>query len=127
MGAWFGYQMLRDDFLVGLVPVVSSGLLAVFGALSLGAADETTPESLSHAGAPVRRWTTLIVMGLLVLYLLLLNIIGFIADTAALILFALIASGVRRPLTIALTLVVLLGIGFLFQDILGIELPRGMF
>lgn len=127
VGAYFGYLMLRDDLLVGLVPVVSSLLLIVFGGLALFAKAVASPENLNHGDVPVRRWTAPAVMVLLLLYLLAIDVIGFMADTAALVVLVLLASGIRRWLTIAVTLTVLLAVGLLFQDVLGIELPRGMF
>jgi hypothetical protein len=47
-------------------------------------------------------------------------------DTAVLILAVLLTSGVRKISTIAFVSISVLGIAFLFQQILGIELPRGL-
>jgi hypothetical protein len=127
IGAYFGYLMLHDDPLVGLVPVASSSLLILFGGLSLRAKPVVSPENTNHGDAPVRKWSAPTVMVLLVLYLLLVDVVGFMMDTAALIVLVLLASGIRRWATIVATLTVLLAVGFLFQNILGIELPRGMF
>jgi hypothetical protein len=65
-------------------------------------------------------------MVLLVIYLLAIDVVGFDLDTSALIVLVFLVSGVRRPWTIAVTLAVLLAVAFLFQNILGIELPRGV-
>jgi len=126
IGAYFGYVMLREDVLVGLVPVVSSVLLVIFGTLSLFAKDAQVAEMPEVSEEPFRRWAAPAVMAFLVIYLLAVDFVGFDLDTAALIILIFLASGVRRPLTIALTLAVLLAVAFLFQSILGIELPRGV-
>jgi hypothetical protein len=127
VGMFYGYQMTRDDFLVGLVPLTTSTLLVVFGALSFRAEHVPSPENTVHEGDAARSlWIAPIIMVALVAFLFLINILGFMLDTAFLILVVMTTSGVRKISTIATTLVTVLGIAFLFQQILGIELPRGM-
>jgi len=123
IGGYFGYAMFREDLLVGLVPIVSSILLMVFSSLSLFAKDAHMSEASEQ---PFRRWAAPAVMVLLVIYLLAIDVVGFDLDTSALIVLVFLVSGVRRPWTIAVTLAVLLAVAFLFQNILGIELPRGV-
>ena len=127
IGGYFGYALVREDLLVGLVPIVSSVLLVVFGSLSLFAKDAHIAEMSEASEEPFRRWAAPAVMVLLVIYLLAIDVVGFDVDTGALIVLVFLASGVRRPWTIAVTLAVLLAVAFLFQSILGIELPRGVF
>jgi hypothetical protein len=127
VGMFYGYQMARDDFLVGLVPLATSTLLVVFGGLSFRAEHVPSPENTVHDGDATRSlWIAPIIMAALVAFLFLINIVGFMLDTAALILVVMTTSGVRKINTIVITLVAVLGIAFLFQQILGIELPRGM-
>lgn len=127
VGMFYGYQMLQDDVLVGLVPFTTSALLVIFAGLSFRAERVATPENAVHDGdAPRSPWIAPIVMVALVLFLFLINILGFMLDTTVLILVVMTTSGVRKLTTIAITLAAVLGIAFLFQQILGIELPRGM-
>jgi hypothetical protein len=63
----------------------------------------------------------------LVVYLVLIDTLGFMLDTAALVLVVMTVSGVRKISTIGITLAAVLGIAFVFQRALGIELPRGFF
>lgn len=127
IGTYFGYLMLRQNFLVGLVPVVSSILLVMFGGLSLRANDMQNSEIAGSVEKPSRRSTAPMVMILLIVYLLVIDFVGFNLDAAALIVLVLVAAGVRRPTTFFFTLVTLLAVGVLFQNILGIDLPKGMF
>lgn len=127
IGTVFGYDMLRENFLVGLVPIVSSILLVIFGSLSLFVKDAQIADRAIVIEEPSRSWAAPTVMVLLVIYLLVVDFVGFDLDTAALVVFVFLAAGVRRPLTIGSTLAVLLAVAFLFQTILGIELPRGAF
>lgn len=127
VGASFGYLMLRENLLVGLVPFASSILLVGFGGLSLIAKDREAVDVSEAIESPARRWATPVVMVLLVIYLLAIDVVGFDLDTTALIILVFLTSGVRRPLTIGLTLAVLLAVAFLFQSVLGIELPKGVF
>ncbi len=127
IGTIYGYDMLRDNFLVGLVPIVSSVLLVIFGSLSLFVKDAQIADRAEVNEEPFRSWAAPAVMLLLIIYLLAVDLVGFDLDTAALILFVFLAAGVRRPVTIGLTLAVLFAVAFLFQSILGIELPRGAF
>ena len=127
IGMFYGYQMMRDDFLVGLVPLATSTLLVVFGGLSFGAKHVPSPENTVHEGDAARSlWIAPIIMVALVVYLFLINVVGFMLDTAVLILAVLLTSGVRKISTIAFVSISVLGIAFLFQQILGIELPRGL-
>jgi putative tricarboxylic transport membrane protein len=127
VGIFYGYQMMQDDALVGLVPLATSTLLVLFASLSFRAKHIPSPENAVHEGdAPRSVWIAPIVMVALILFLFLINILGFMLDTAVLILVIMTTSGVRKVTTIAFTLIAVLGIAFLFQQILGIELPRGM-
>jgi hypothetical protein len=120
VGMFYGYQMMRDDVLVGLVPLATSSLLVVFAGLSFQAEHVPSPENTVHEGDAARSlWIAPLIMVALVAFL-------FLLDTAVLIVVVMTTSGVRKISTIAITLVAVLGIAFLFQQILGIELPQGM-
>ncbi len=128
VGIFYGYQMMRDDVLVGLVPLAASSFLVLFAGLSFRAERVASPENAVHdGGSPRSLWIAPTIMVALVVYLVLINTLGFMLDTAALVLVVMTVSGVRRISTIALTLAAVLGIAFLFQRALGIELPRGLF
>jgi hypothetical protein len=128
VGLIYGYWMMQDDTLVGLVPVASSALLLLFSLLSIRARPVASPENPPHdADAPRSTWTAPIIMAALIGYLILINVLGFMLDTGLLIVVVMLAAGVRNIATIAITLAALLGVGFMFQQLLGIELPRGVF
>jgi len=127
VGVYFSYQMMTHDMLVGLVPFATSTLLVVFAGLSFRSKHIANPENAIQDGdAPRSLWKAPIIMVALVTFLFLIDILGFMLDTAVLILVVLTTSGVRKFSTIAITLVAVLAIAFLFQQMLGIELPRGL-
>ena len=127
VGMFYSYQMLRSDVLVGLVPLATSSLLVVFAGLSFRAEHVPSPENTVHEGGAARSlWIAPLIMVALVVFLFLIDILGFMLDTAVLIVIVMTTSGVRKISTIVITLVAVLGIAFLFQQILGIELPQGM-
>jgi Tripartite tricarboxylate transporter TctB family len=128
VGMFFGYQMMHDDVLVGLVPLAASSFLVLFAGLSFRTERVASPENAVHEGDAARNpWIAPTIMVALVVYLVLIDTIGFMLDTAALVLVVMTVSGVRKVSTIALTLAAVLGIAFVFQRALGIELPRGLF
>jgi len=128
VGIFYGYQMMRDDVLVGLVPLAASSFLTLFAVLSFRAERVASPENAVHDGdAPRNPWIAPSIMVALVVYLVLIDTLGFMLDTAALVLVVMTVSGVRKISTIGITLAAVLGIAFVFQRALGIELPRGFF
>ena len=51
---FYSYQMMRDDFLVGLVPLAASSFLVLFAGLSFGAERVASPENAVHDGCESR-------------------------------------------------------------------------
>ncbi len=128
LGLVAGWPLFRDDPLVGLVPVLSSGFLVLFAALSLRGDRTPSPENLGRSeDHAVRPWTAPMVMVALIAYPPLLNVLGFTLDTGLLIVAALLAAGVRNPVIMGVTLAALLGVGAVFERVLGIDLPHGAF
>jgi putative tricarboxylic transport membrane protein len=119
-------------------PLVVGVGLALCGALiALGVGrhyeEEAEAELAAHsdeAAAPAISWwrglTALVPPGLLVLYVLAVDTLGFLATAAALVLVAALALGARLRLAVPLALVAPVLVHLVFSKLLRVPLPEGL-